>query len=144
MNITIDCPPMNIYRRKRKLRRTAAEPMTVTIEGFEPFVAVIPATDVHQTGLLPIRWLVDACEGRDEEGAFVISLPPEPTFFELFTPEDGRAHMVAMPIKCGASWYDSAGKLHFGIVTFPRCLVDWGNPMVARAVVATGTLDETM
>ena len=147
--LTIHCPAMAIVRVARRLRRTAAEPMAVAIDFGNGIVgeltATIPETDVHEIGgPLPTHWLVDACDGWDAAGHFVVELPQQATTFELATAEDGEPHMVAQPITAQATFWRGQ-EIWRGPVTFGRCLIDWpthhGGPMTARPLVATGTLN---
>ncbi len=134
---------MEIRKVDQGHKRTAAEPMKATIRlPSGDFIiirdVIIPETPV--TKIRPWYWLVSACTGQGEtfEGKLTTNLPPEPTTWSFwdFT-------MVAQPIDSPTLLVLADGSRWTGSVTFPRCRISniLGDPNLAEAVVATGTLN---
>ncbi len=142
--VSLYCPPMPVSVVNLRLRRTAAEPMTATID-FEDHTGlliqnvVIPPTDVHRKGLL--HWEVDACVGI---GGFVnngvigdyitVELPAEPVLFDLHS-----FSMVAQAITAKVTLTLADGSVGVGTVLFPDCKTDLLTG-IAEAVTAVGNV----
>jgi hypothetical protein len=134
VQIVVACPPMLISEVNRKLRRTAAEPMRVSLEDGTVYDDVtIPPTYVHK--LHALYWMVDACTGLNAAGTAEVDLPQEATVFRLadFT-------MVALSIVAKVRVAAKSGAVLTGTVTFPDCKLDL-KTMTAEAVTATGEVN---
>lgn len=139
--VSIYCPPMKITPVNRKLRRTALEPMTVTIQMPDGTQLVfqnvtIPETDVHAIHW-PRHWMVDPCkaENGDDRGNYVIvSLPQEPVDVHLLA-----GYSVALAIDATITLMLASGPTHTGTVTFPDCKTPLSTG-IAESVTATGII----
>ncbi len=133
--VSLYCPPMPVNVVNFRLRRTAAEPMTATIdfyggEGLLIQNVVIPPTDVHRKGLL--HWEVDPCVGEGE--GIKVELPAEPVLFDLHS-----FSMVAQAITAKVTLTLADGSVGVGTVLFPDCKTDLLTG-IAEAVTAVGSV----
>jgi len=141
VKLTLNCPPMAVFPVSRKLRRTAAEPMTANLTwpdftGIMIYPVLIPATDVHRKGML--HWQVDACigAGQDASGnSIVVNLPVEPVLFNLT-----HFDMEAQPITAPVTVTLADGRVGTGSVVFPICRTSLITG-IAEAVIAQGSVE---
>ncbi len=143
------CPPMPIYKINNRLRRTAAEPMRVTLiwpDGMQKVISnvTIPPTDVNRLSLG--HWVVEACEAHGEQDGLAIHfwLPAEDVLLDLNALfHTGHIYMVAQQMT--ASVYLNIESEHLGgtgSVIFPNCKTDvMAAQPTAEALIATGELD---
>lgn len=139
--ITLNCPPMPIYKADRTHKRTGAENMTAELifdDGSQVIITpvTIPETPVDRLSLL--HWQVAACVGSGMQNGnqLIVNLPPEPVVFEL-----EAMTMVALSIECQTTLTLADGSTWQGMVVFPDCPTDiMSNPMIAASVVALGSL----
>ncbi len=143
-NISVYCPPMEIYKIDRNHRQTASEPMTATIT-FPDYTKItispvtIPATNVTRQRLL--NWLVDGCTGSTPHGAspsLMVYLPPELVLFRWWK---WFPTMVAQPIDARTALVLANNEVWTGTIHFPACPINiLRNPMLAAAITAVGKL----
>ena len=139
--LSLFCPPMPVSAVNLKLRRTAAEPMTATIDFADGTVliiqnVIIPPTDVHRKSIL--HWQVDACvgEGKDLLGNRIeVHLPIEPVLFDLAT-----FSMIAKAITAPVTLTLANGQVATGSVVFPDCHTNIMTG-VAEAITAVGRVE---
>jgi hypothetical protein len=138
--VSIYCPPMSIDKISRKLRRTAVEPMVVTVVMPDGSVltfkdVTIPPTDVNAVSW-PFYWMVKACmaeNGDDFSNYFVVELDEEPV-----TVYPSKGYSLAHEVPCKFTLMTARGPVYGGTGKFPECKVPFFGK--AQSVTATGTI----
>lgn len=144
-NVSLYCPPMEIYAVDGQHKRTAAEPMVATITWPSGAIRkirdiIIPPTIVDKQRLW--RWVVEKCRGANESETFVTNLPEELTTLNWSSLFLLKPTMTAQPIDApttlrlpdGSVW---CGPVHWGPCTVRNIL---GPVQTADKITATGTL----